>query len=125
MILKINDTDFSKFITGYEISDDEDIVLSEIQMAQGTKKIKVAPYTLTEIEVEFGFMTEARYQTLLSALTNSAGSVVEYYSPKTGETKKAVFYAELPRISVVKKNPGLTYYKQISLKLIKVGEVTA
>lgn len=125
MILKINDTDFSKLITGYEISDDEDIVLSEIQMAQGTKKIKVAPYTLTEIEVEFGFMTEERYQMLLAAITNPTGSVVEYYSPKTGETKKAVFYAKLPNIEVVRKSSKLTYYKLFSLKFIKVGEVTA
>lgn len=119
-LLIIGNTDVSAKIIAYELCDDEPIVLQTITMADGSISKILAPYTKTEIYVEFGALTQSEYASLSQSITSSSN--VSYYSEKTGAMKSGLFYAEADAYRIKKKTAARNLLDDFALKLTKIGE---
>lgn len=119
-ILIINGIDMSGKITNYALTDEEPVKLSEIQMADGTSLVRLAPYTKTEISVTFSNLTGPEFASFINAFTNNQ-AVVDYYSEKSNAMKNGTFFREPLSYEVKKKTRNRDVLSDVTMLLRKMG----
>ena len=67
MIIRINGTDYSRYVTRYEADDDSNVLLKSSQMASGAITQVYAPYTKTSLKVSLK-LNQSQIQSLYSSL---------------------------------------------------------
>ncbi len=117
-LLIVGGTDMTAKITKYELTDDEPAKVSEIQMADGTSLIRLAPYTKTEMNVTFSNLTGTEYAELRRMFTDNE-AILSYYSEKTNSMKTGTFFLEPSSYSVKKKTLKKDLLHDVSMTLKK------
>ena len=121
MILRINGTDYSAYVTKYVADDDANILLKSSQMASGAITQVYAPYTKTTLKVNLK-LNQTQINTLYSSLGLS--NTLVYYSAKTGQTKTALFSYADGGYRLRRKTANRESYDEIEFTFTKVGDVT-
>ena len=117
-ILIVNGYDVSAKLTRYELTDDEPVKISEIQMADGTSLIRLAPYTKTEMDITFSNLTGAEYASIRGLFSDNE-TVMNYYSEKTNSMKTGTFFLEPSSYGVKKKTIKKDILHDVSMTLKK------
>ena len=85
---------------GYSIKEDEDIILSEMTMADGTKRQNIAEKKKTIVRIRFTKINSETLATYLTLMENDFEAT--YYSPKYKINKTATFrLSEKPDIEMI------------------------
>lgn len=121
MIIKINGTDYSGYVVGYEVLDNANVLLKSSRMASGVITQIYAPYTETEIKVKLK-LNQSQIESLFDGLELS--NTVQYYSAKTGATKTALFSYKEDGYRLKRKTDRSEQYDTITLTFTKIGEVS-
>lgn len=120
MILSINNTDYTNFITGYEVDDDENVLLKSITMASGEITQVYAPYTQTTLIVKMK-LNQSQIQTLYGSLGLS--NTLIYYSAKSGSTKSGLFSYKDNGYTLKRKTAQRESYEEITFTFTKIGDI--
>lgn len=121
MIITINGTDYSNYVTRYEAVDDSNVLLRSSQMASGAITQVYAPYTQTTLKVSLK-LSQTQIQALYNTLRLS--NTIQYYSAKTGLTKTALFSYSDKGYRLRRKTANREAYDEIEFTFVKVGDVS-
>jgi len=102
---------------GYIIKEDEDIVLAELTMADGTIRRNIAEKKKTTIKIKFTKIDGGTLSNYLTWMENDFEAT--YYSPKYKTTKISVFrLVEKPDIEMI--GTYLDLYEEFDIELESV-----
>lgn len=121
MIIRINGTDYSSYVTRYEADDDSNVLLKSSQMASGAITQVYAPYTKTSLKVSLK-LNQSQIQSLYASLGLS--NTIQYYSAKTGQLKTALFSYSDGGYRLRRKTASRESYDEIDFTFTKVGNIS-
>lgn len=122
-LLKHGNFEFKNILSGgYNISEDEPDVLSEVTMADGSIRRNYGKMPKTTIKVKFSQLNKNTYQEYMSHFSQNE-DVYSYFSPKQQTMLTKKFFVTFPDTSVlsVTKNHR---YDEFEIELQQCGEVS-
>ena len=122
-LLKHGDFSFKKILSGgYNITEDEPDIVSEVTMSDGTIRRNYGPMPKTKISVTFSQLNKNTYQEYMSHFSQNE-DVYSYFSPKQQKMLTKKFFVAFPETSVlsVTKNHR---YDEFTVELEQCGEVS-
>ena len=122
-LLKHGDFTFKNILSGgYNITENEPDVLSEITMADGSIRRNYGPMPKTNIKIKFSQLNKDTYKEYMSHFSKNE-DVYSYFSPKQQKMLTKKFFVTFPKISIVsitKKHR----YDEFEVDLEQCGEVS-
>lgn len=117
-VLEINSTKIECILkNGYIIKEDEDIVLAEVTMADGTIRKNIAEKKKTIIKIRFSKINTELLATYLNLMNGDFEAT--YYSPKYKINKTATFrLSEKPDIEMI--GSYIDLYEEFDIQLESV-----
>lgn len=122
-LLKHGDFTFKNILSGgYNITEDEPDIISEVTMVDGTIKRNYGRMPKTSIKVKFGQLNKDIYQEYMSHFSKNE-DVYSYFSPRKQQMLTKKFFVTFPETSIlsITKNHR---YDEFEVELEQCGEVS-
>lgn len=122
-LLKHGDFTFKNILSGgYNITEDEPDIISEVTMVDGTIKRNYGRMPKTSIKVKFGQLNKDTYQEYMSHFSKNE-DVYSYFSPRKQQMLTKKFFVMFPETSIlsITKNHR---YDEFEVELEQCGEVS-
>lgn len=122
-LLKHGDFTFKNILSGgYNITEDEPDIISEVTMVDGTIKRNYGRMPKTSIKVKFGQLNKDTYQEYMSHFSKNE-DVYSYFSPRKQQMLTKKFFVTFPETSIlsITKNHR---YDEFEVELEQCGEVS-
>ena len=122
-LLKHGDFTFKNILSGgYNITEDEPDIISEVTMVDGTIKRNYGRMPKTSIKVKFGQLNKDTYQEYMSHFSKNE-DVYSYFSPRKQQMLTKKFFVTSPETSTlsITKNHR---YDEFEVELEQCGEVS-
>ena len=122
-LLKHGDFTFKNILSGgYNITEDEPDIISEVTMVDGTIKRNYGRMPKTSIKVKFGQLNKETYQEYMSHFSKNE-DVYSYFSPRKQQMLTKKFFVSFPETSIlsITKNHR---YDEFEVELNQCGEVS-
>ena len=122
-LLKHGDFTFKNILSGgYNITEDEPDIISEVTMVDGTIKRNYGRMPKTSIKVKFSQLNKDTYQEYMSHFSKNE-DVYSYFSPRKQQMLTKKFFVSFPETSIlsITKNHR---YDEFEVELEKCGEVS-
>lgn len=122
-LLKHGDFSFSHILSGgYNITEDEPDVISEVVMADGTIKRNYRQMPKTNIKVKFSQLNKDTYKEYMSHFQNNE-DIYSYFSPRKQEILTKKFFVTFPETSILSTTKNHRY-DEFEVELKQCGEVS-
>ena len=122
-LLKHGDFTFKNILSGgYNITENEPDVLSEITMADGSIRRNYGPMSKTNIKVKFSQLDKDTYQEYMSHFSQNE-DVYSYFSPRQQKMLTKNFFVTFPETSIVSTTKKHRY-DEFEVELKQCGEVS-
>lgn len=122
-LLKHGDFIFKNILSGgYNITENEPDVLSEITMSDGSKRRNYGPMPKTNIKVKFSQLNKDTYQEYMSHFSKNE-DVYSYFSPRQQKMLTKKFFVSFPETSIVSITKNHRY-DEFEVELEQCGEVS-
>lgn len=121
-LLKHGDFTFKNILSGgYNITEDEPDIISEVTMVDGTIKRNYGRMPKTSIKVKFSQLNKDTYQEYMSHFSKNE-DVYSYFSPRKQQMLTKKFFVSFPETSIlsITKNHR---YDEFEVELEQCGEV--
>ena len=100
-LLKHGDFTFKNILSGgYNITEDEPDIISEVTMVDGTIKRNYGRMPKTSIKVKFGQLNKDTYQEYMSHFSKNE-DVYSYFSPRKQQMLTKKFFVTFPETSIL------------------------
>lgn len=122
-LLKHGDFTFKNILSGgYNITEDEPDIISEVTMVDGTIKRNYGRMPKTSIKVKFSQLNKDTYQEYMSHFSKNE-DVYSYFSPRKQQMLTKKFFVSFPETSIlsITKNHR---YDEFEVELEQCGEVS-
>lgn len=122
-LLKHGDFTFKNILSGgYNITEDEPDIISEVTMVDGTIKRNYGRMPKTSIKVKFSQLNKDTYQEYMSHFSKNE-DVYSYFSPRKQQMLTKKFFVSFPETSIlsITKNHR---YDEFEVELNQCGEVS-
>ena len=122
-LLKHGDFTFKNILSGgYNITEDEPDIISEVTMVDGTIKRNYGRMPKTSIKVKFSQLNKDTYQEYMSHFSKNE-DVYSYFSPRKQQMLTKKFFVTFPETSIlsITKNHR---YDEFEVELEQCGEVS-
>lgn len=122
-LLKHEDFTFKNILSGgYNITEDEPDIISEVTMVDGTIKRNYGRMPKTSIKVKFSQLNKDTYQEYMSHFSKNE-DVYSYFSPRKQQMLTKKFFVSFPETSIlsITKNHR---YDEFEVELEQCGEVS-
>ena len=120
-LLKHGDFTFKNILSGgYNITEDEPDIISEVTMVDGTIKRNYGRMPKTSIKVKFSQLNKDTYQEYMSHFSKNE-DVYSYFSPRKQQMLTKKFFVSFPETSIlsITKNHR---YDEFEVELNQCGE---
>lgn len=122
-LLKHGDFTFKNILSeGYNITENEPDVLSEITMSDGSRRRNYGPMPKTNIKVKFSQLNKDTYQEYMSHFSQNE-DVYSYFSPRQQKMLTKNFFVTFPETSIVSITKNHRY-DEFEVELEQCGEVS-
>ena len=122
-LLKHGDFTFKNILSGgYNITEDEPEIISEVTMVDGTIKRNYGRMPKTTIKIKFSQLNKDTYQEYMSHFSKNE-DVYSYFSPRKQQMLTKKFFVSFPETSIlsITKNHR---YDEFEVELKQCGEVS-
>ncbi len=123
VLLKHSDFEFKNILSeGYNITEDEPDILSEVTMADGSIRRNYGKMPKTNIKITFSQLDKDTYKEYISHFSQNE-DVYSYFSPKQQKMLSKKFFVIFPEMSIlsITKNHR---YDEFEVELKQCGEVS-
>ena len=115
-LLKHGEFEFKNILSnGYVIKEDEPDVISEVTMADGSKRRNYGEMPKTNIKIKFGRLNKELYKEYISHFSKNE-DVYSYFSPKNQEMLTKKFFVTFPETSII-STKGNHSYEEFEIEL--------
>ena len=122
-LLKHDNFTFKNILSGgYNITENEPDVLSEITMADGSIRRNYGPMPKTNIKVKFSQLDKDTYKEYMSHFSQNE-DVYSYFSPRQQKMLTKKFFVTFPETSIVSITKNHRY-DEFEVELEQCGEVS-
>ena len=122
-LLKHGDFIFKNILSGgYNITENEPDVLSEITMSDGSKRRNYGPMPKTNIKVKFSQLNKNIYQEYMSHFSQNE-DMYSYFSPRQQKMLTKKFFITFPETSIISITKNHRY-DEFEVELEQCGEVS-
>ena len=122
-LLKHGDFIFKNILSGgYNITENEPDVLSEITMSDGSKRRNYGPMPKTNIKVKFSQLNKNIYQEYISHFSQNE-DIYSYFSPRQQKMLTKKFFITFPETSIISITKNHRY-DEFEVELEQCGEVS-
>ena len=122
-LLKHNNFEFKNILSeGYNITEDEPDVLSEVTMADGSIRRNYGKMPKTNIKITFSQLDKDTYKEYMSHFAQNE-DVYSYFSPKQQKMLTKKFYVAFPETSILSTTKSHRY-DEFEVTLAQCGEVS-
>lgn len=122
-LLKHGDFIFKNILSGgYNITENEPDVLSEITMSDGSKRRNYGPMPKTNIKVKFSQLNKNIYQEYMSHFSQNE-DIYSYFSPRQQKMLTKKFFITFPETSIISITKNHRY-DEFEVELEQCGEVS-
>ena len=122
-LLKHGDFTFKNILSGgYNITENEPDVLSEITMADGSIRRNYGPMPKTNIKIKFSQLNKDTYKEYMSHFSKNE-DVYSYFSPRQQKMLTKKFFVIFPETSIVSITKNHRY-DEFEVELEQCGEVS-
>ena len=122
-LLKHGDFTFKNILSGgYNITEDEPDIISEVTMVDGTIKRNYGRMPKTSIKVKFSQLNKDTYQEYMSHFSQNE-DVYSYFSPRQQKMLTKKFFVTFPETSIVSITKNHRY-DEFEVELEQCGEVS-
>lgn len=123
VLLKHGNFEFKNILSGgYNITEDEPDVLSEVTMADGSVRRNYGKMPKTNIKVKFSQLDKDKYQEYMSHFSNNE-DMYSYFSLKQQKMLTKKFFVKFPETSIVSVTKNHRY-DEFEVELEQCGEVS-
>lgn len=123
VLLKHNDFEFKNILSeGYNITEDEPDVLSEVTMADGSIRRNYGKMPKTNIKVKFSQLNKDTFKEYISHFSQNE-DVYSYFSLKQQTMLTKKFFVKLPETSILSITKEHRY-NEFEIELEQCGEVS-
>ena len=122
-LLKHGDFSFKNILSGgYNITEDEPDIISEVTMVDGTIKRNYGRMPKTSIKIKFSQLNKDTYKEYMSHFSKNE-DVYSYFSPRKQQMLTKKFFVSFPETSIlsITKNHR---YDEFEVELEQCGEVS-
>ena len=122
-LLKHGDFSFKNILSGgYNITEDEPDIISEVTMVDGTIKRNYGRMPKTSIKIKFSQLNKDTYKEYMSHFSKNE-DVYSYFSPRKQQMLTKKFFVTFPETSIlsITKNHR---YDEFEVELDQCGEVS-
>ena len=122
VLLKHGDFEFHHILSsGYNILENEPVVLSETVMADGSIKRNYGEMPKTNIKIKFSQLDKEAYTQYMSHFLNNE-DIYTYFSPRSQTMLTKKFFVKFPENSMVYGSDTEQTYEEFEIELNQCGE---